>query len=189
MFQNTSTIDGAPTLSVYDRNILRDMLEIFEPFEEATDCAQRQNTVYASLIIRCIRGLRFYLDHMESKYNCTLGTRLKQSVEKRLMKYEDRKVYVLATILDPRFKLDWCKDEEEKELKKTQLTKAAQPKEITQNTGVDSDTKTPVPETSSKEGPHSKRKWLFSFMHTPKQPSSCTSEMVQSVNTQKSTVT
>lgn len=61
-------------------------------------------------------------------YNFTLVTGLKKSVKKRLMHYEERRVYVLATILDPLLKLGWCKDEEEKQLRMTQLAKAAQPK-------------------------------------------------------------
>ncbi len=39
-------LDTSATLGIYERNILQDMLEILEPFEEATDHAQAQNIIH-----------------------------------------------------------------------------------------------------------------------------------------------
>ena len=56
----------APTITAYDRNIMNNMLEILEPFEEATDFGQRDMTVTASYIIPTIIGLPIHLATMES---------------------------------------------------------------------------------------------------------------------------
>ena len=56
----------APTITAYDRNIMNDMLEILEPFKEATDVEQRDKTVTASYIIPTIIGLPIHLATMES---------------------------------------------------------------------------------------------------------------------------
>ena len=45
---------------------------------------------------------------------------LKKSIENRLSKYEDN----AATTLDPRFKLKWCNDEEDRKLMKTKKQSA-----------------------------------------------------------------
>ncbi len=39
---------------------------------------------------------------------------LRTSLKKRMTKYEDKEQYILATLLDPRFKTKWCRNEEEK---------------------------------------------------------------------------
>lgn len=55
--------------SVYDRIPVKEMLEIFGPFEEATDNTQKQTIDSASLVIPCIRGVNFHLNLMESMDN------------------------------------------------------------------------------------------------------------------------
>ena len=91
--QKITATEGAPTLGAYERSLLKDLLEILEPFEEATDCAQRQNSVSASLVIPCVRGLKIHLDHMQSKYNAKMVSALSTSLERRMTQYEDSAVY------------------------------------------------------------------------------------------------
>lgn len=155
--EKLSMIGGSALLSAYDRNILKDMLMILEPFEEATDCTQRQNSVSASFVIPCVRGLRFHLKQVHTAYNNVLVSGLLKSVEKRLHTYENNKVYQLAAILDPSFKLDWCNTEEEKV--NMQLNLATQAFAM-QRTEVPP----PPPSVIETASPVKKRKKLFSFM-------------------------
>ena len=157
-----SSLEGAPTIGAYDRNLLKDMLEILEPFEDATDCAQRQNSVSASLVIPCVRGLRIHLGEMQSKYNSNLVAALRKSLDRRLIQYEGRAVYRLASMSDPQFKLQWAADEQEKETLKAELTSKA-------CTVID----VALPEHTTMKSSPKKRKRLFSFMDksvAPAQP-------------------
>ena len=96
--------EGASTLGAYERNLIKDMLGILEPFEEATDCAQRQNSVSASLVIPCVEGLKIHMDHMKSKYNAKMVFALSILLERRMTQYKDSAVYRLATMLEPQLK-------------------------------------------------------------------------------------
>ena len=48
-------------------------------------------------------------------YNSGMVDALKGSIEKRLTRYEDQDKFKFATTLDPRFKLKWCPNEDERE--------------------------------------------------------------------------
>ena len=153
-----SSLEGAPTIGACDCNLLKDMLEILERFKDATDCAQHQNSVSASLAIPCVQGLRIHLGEMQSKYNPNLVPALRKSLDRRLMQYEGR----LASILDPQFKLQWAVDEQEKDTLKAKLMSKA-------CTVIDVALQEQVPVNSSPK----KWKRLFSFMDksaAPAQP-------------------
>ncbi|XP_063594934.1 uncharacterized protein LOC134771909 [Penaeus indicus] len=98
----------------------------------------------------------------------TLVTGLKKSIKKRLMHYEERRVYVLATILDPRFKLDWYRDEEERALRKTpkDYQKQHNPKKLIM-------VKKPMPEESSES---------FPLMRTPPIPCPVVGPLLRSLH-------
>ncbi|XP_041354190.1 zinc finger BED domain-containing protein 4-like [Gigantopelta aegis] len=96
------------TLSNHDRVLLTDLVEILSLFEEATDYAQTQNKVSASYILPCIRGLKAELSNMEYRFHNKVVSFLSASVTERPTQYEDTESLILATILDPRFKLQWC---------------------------------------------------------------------------------
>ena len=97
-------------LTGYERNCLSEVCEILKPFQTATDMVQGENSVTSSLVIPCIRGLQMKLVSLSAKYKSRLVTALKESVEKRLSAFEDDKSFILATVLDPRFKIRWCND-------------------------------------------------------------------------------
>uniref|UniRef100_A0A1X7V2H5 HAT C-terminal dimerisation domain-containing protein n=1 Tax=Amphimedon queenslandica TaxID=400682 RepID=A0A1X7V2H5_AMPQE len=101
-------IDCQQQLTTYDSGILRDLVEILTLFEEATDATQGQNVVTASFIIPCIRGLRASLDSLSLKYKSPMVQTFKSSLENRMSSYEDHEHFLIAAILDPRFKLNWC---------------------------------------------------------------------------------
>lgn len=44
------------TLTLYERNTLEELCQMLEPFEDATNFAQKENTVSASLVVPCVRG-------------------------------------------------------------------------------------------------------------------------------------
>ena len=50
-------------------------------------------------------------------------TTLKSSIKKRLKIYEDMEMFRLASLLDPRFKMDWCSPEEVNFMKSLLKTK------------------------------------------------------------------
>ncbi len=119
------SIKDAPKLTQYERNIIKDLVEILTPFEEATDFSQIENHPSAGYVIPCIRGLLHQLETMTSKYNCAFVLALKNSLTKRMHIYETKQLYHTATILDPRFKLLWCKDSDEKKEMKTMIINLA----------------------------------------------------------------
>lgn len=89
------------------------MVEILMPFEEATDTVQISCIPSAGYILPCVRGLDHHIRGMISKYHSTFGQALKSSLRKRMAYYE-QEAYIVAAILDPRFKLRWCLDESER---------------------------------------------------------------------------
>ena len=83
-----------------------------EAIEDATNISQGQNVVMSSEVIVCVHSLKEQLQKHSEMFNCRLLTALDTSLERRLSKYEDMEVFQLAATLDPRYKLDWCMDEE-----------------------------------------------------------------------------
>ena len=51
---------------------------------------------------------------LATKYKNKMITALRNSIEKRLSVFESRELYTQASLLDPRFKLKWCKDGQER---------------------------------------------------------------------------
>ena len=103
----------APTITLHELNILKDLIEILSPFE-ATDFAQIQNHPSAGYVIPCIRGLRHQLICLRSKFNTVLVTTLKLSLEERMTRFETDKTCQLVGILDTRFKLLWFQIDSER---------------------------------------------------------------------------
>ena len=86
---------------------------------------------------------------------------LAESVERRLTMYESEDSYTTASILDPRFKLKWCKDGNERDLHNSELlSKMYKIENNKSNHPV-------VVECESKQ-PKSKITKLFSFMDSEK---------------------
>ena len=154
-----SELDGAVKLTMHDRNILHDLVEILQPFEEATDSAQVSCVPSAGYVLPCVRGLNHHMQHVTSKYSCSLISALKVSLDRRMAYYEENNVYVLAAILDPRFKLRWCL-ESEKDYYTEILVDAT--KQIAPMS-AEGETSLPNPQPTGPP-PCKKTKSLFSFM-------------------------
>ena len=107
------------TLTEYDRKILEDLVEILTPFETTTHCVQGDSIVTSSMIAPCVKVLKSKVELLSRKYTFRFVATLKASVYSRLGKYEDIHVFLMASALDPRFKLKWCKPVEFNHLKAT----------------------------------------------------------------------
>lgn len=79
---------------------------MLEPFDDATNAIQGEEIVTSSKVIPCIVGLEHHLlqSEKETKYCAELIDGLKTSLEKRMKIYSENKPFILATVLDPRFK-------------------------------------------------------------------------------------
>ena len=108
-------------LTVHERKILEDLVEILTPFQEATDFVQGENVITSSLVIPCIHGLHKSLESLSVTYNSRMLLALVKSVDNRMAKYESRQLFILVSTLDPRFKLRWCSGDGKEQKVKTIL--------------------------------------------------------------------
>jgi hypothetical protein len=151
-------LDDAPRITIHDRHILKDIIDILTPFEEATDFVQVHCVPSAGYVLPCIKGLKHHLNMCSSRYNSSLVLALKNSLERRMPYYETNESYILAAMLDPRFKLKWCKSQADRIKYKLMLKEEAKkydPSLPTQPTPDD---------TTTLECPAKRSKTLFTFM-------------------------
>ena len=99
-------------LTTYEGQTLKDLVEILTPLESATQCIQGEKILTGSMVIPCIRVLKSEMSSLQERLDCPLVKALKGAVERRLSTYEDKSILSLASSLGPRFKLDWCSEEE-----------------------------------------------------------------------------
>lgn len=95
-------LEGVPKLTAHDRSILRDIVEILIPFEEATDMVQTENIPSSGYILVCIKSLRHQLKKLASKYHSAFVRALNTSFENRMPPFEACTTFILGAILDPR---------------------------------------------------------------------------------------
>ncbi len=117
-------IDFAIKLKAHELKLVKELCTILKPFEEATIISQGENVITSSEVIVCVRSLREQLEKLSEEFSCRLLTALQASLESRLSKYEDMEVFQLAATLDPRYKLDWCADDEVENIKRILVGKA-----------------------------------------------------------------
>ncbi|XP_063065625.1 zinc finger BED domain-containing protein 4 [Engraulis encrasicolus] len=102
-------------LSGLEKALLRELVEVLEPFEEATDMVLVVDKhVAISLALPCVLGLRKHLSETTTATNtrhCTaIVASLAQALDRRLAGILEDPLYVTATTLDPQFKLTWSSD-------------------------------------------------------------------------------
>lgn len=98
------------TLNNVEKAMLRELVEVLEPFEEATDMVQGDKHVSISLALPSVLGLRKHLAEVIT-HQCTgIVTGLSQALDRRLAGILEDPLYVTATTLDPQFKLSWSSD-------------------------------------------------------------------------------
>ena len=61
-------LDTQHQLTAYDRNILRDLIEVLTPFQSATHCVQGDRVVTGSMVVPCVRILKAELEELSSKH-------------------------------------------------------------------------------------------------------------------------
>ena len=120
----TSAIgDDALSFSSSDFNVLKEVIEILEPFADITVICQSETIATISMVVPAIVHLVHHLKQMNSKTSLLrkLVVQLDQSIKTRLSGIVKRlslepisdndpfsdPLYFVATLLDPKFKLRW----------------------------------------------------------------------------------
>ncbi len=175
IFTKLSEIDKSPPkLTLHDRNLLQDIVEILTPFAEATDFVQVGCVPSVGYVLPCIKGLQHHLKSMVSKYHSSFVIGLSLSLSNRMPYFEIKKAYIMAAILDPRFQLRWYTDG----LEKQTFTDLVKSEVDAINTSCEHSSQS----TSQGEEPPSKKtKSLFSFMPETEAPPAQISAHVSSV--------
>jgi len=94
-------------LSHFDRSVLTELLDVMEPFEEATDYMQGELVPTIGYVIPCVIGLRAQLNLISPRYCSRLVSTLQRSLNSRLAQYERDETFLIGALLDPRFKSSW----------------------------------------------------------------------------------
>lgn len=139
-------------LSAPEKALLRELVEVLEPFEEATDMVQLDKHVSISLALPCVLGLRKHLSETSTRHCTGIVMGLAQALDRRLAGILEDPLYVTATTLDPQFKLSWSSD--------LDWHKQVLLEEIAKHTQAVSP---PEPSPEAQPSP-SKRSKLFSFI-------------------------
>ena len=107
-----SQVNSPVTLSKQDLKTIKEVTEILSPFEDITSQCEGQHSATASSVIPYIFCLRAELQELLPKYRSDMLTTLIKSVDSRLSIYEEDPTFQLASILDPRYKLSWCQEDQ-----------------------------------------------------------------------------
>ena len=75
-----------------------------------TILVQKEHNISASLTVPVTIGLRHQMHQISSTFNNKMVSTFKRSIKEKLSRYEEES-YVVAAILDPRFKLRWCESD------------------------------------------------------------------------------
>ena len=66
---------------------------------------QQQESLSASLTIPVTLGLRHQIEEISERYSNKMVMTLKSSIDERLSGYQKDESYIIAAVLDPRFKM------------------------------------------------------------------------------------
>ncbi|TSM04878.1 Zinc finger BED domain-containing protein 4 [Bagarius yarrelli] len=97
-------------LNSVEKATLHELVEILEPFEEATDMVQGDKHVSISLALPSVLGLRKHLAEVVTHQCAGLVTGLTHALDQKLAGILEDPLFVTATTLDPQFKLSWSSD-------------------------------------------------------------------------------
>ncbi|XP_068200668.1 zinc finger BED domain-containing protein 4-like [Palaemon carinicauda] len=103
--------------------MLKEVIKVLEPFQEATSQVEGENMVTLSCVAPIVFGLEHSLKlFTESKpiYCLNLANALQSSIKKRLHLFLEKTDVIAAAVMDPRFKLAWLPCEE---IKKEKISK------------------------------------------------------------------
>ena len=113
-------------LNETEKLILKEVVEILEPFEEANNFVHGDKFLSVSMCIPSYVGLKTHLSTTTTQYCSSLVATLSLSLDKHLKDVLHNSIYVCAAVLDPRFKLTWCKAESEMDTYKKIVLKDAE---------------------------------------------------------------
>ena len=105
-------------LSVKERQILAEFIELMDPFEEVTNRVQGENVVTAGYVLPSVFQLKSHVSSGTFKFTAELANHLKSELD-RLNDFECKLHFQLATFLDPRFKLRFFNEEKKTAVKGT----------------------------------------------------------------------
>ncbi|XP_055044678.2 zinc finger BED domain-containing protein 4 [Misgurnus anguillicaudatus] len=97
-------------LGSLEKAVLQELVEVLEPFEEASDMVSGDKHVSISLALPCVLGLRKHLAEVTTQQCSGIVMGLSQALERRLAGILEDPLFVTATTLDPQFKLSWSSD-------------------------------------------------------------------------------
>ena len=63
------SLDTQHQFTAYDRNILKDLIEVLTPFKSATHCVQGDRVVTGSMVVPCVRILKTKLEALYNKFS------------------------------------------------------------------------------------------------------------------------
>ena len=93
-----------------EKAVLRELVEVLEPFEEATDILQGDKYSSISLVIPSLLGLKRHLNDLNIRHSTRLTTTLRSSLDRQFGTIFDDPLYICSAVLDPGFKLNWSED-------------------------------------------------------------------------------
>ena len=170
------------TLSTSDKVVLRELVAVFDQFEEVTKLVQGDKYASLSLALPCFIGLQKHLDEVNVRRLVSLVRVLKDSLQKRFGYIRSDPLFIISTILDPEFKLSWVSNNTELINAKQTILKELE--KIALQTGY---TRPSIDDVASNEEdedadsePVTKRRKLFSFMeksHISKEAKSAQQEI------------
>ena len=167
---NTDEVVEKPELmfTSHEKVVMKELVQILEPFEEATDLTQGDQYVSVSLVIPSVVGLQKHLQQVEVRYLSSVVTKLKTALDNRLGDVVGDCLYLCATLLDPRFKMAWHNPEETDDMNEAKRKVLEEVVSLTPN--GDHDVQQPgissESEGLSSDEPPLKKSKLFSFMQS-----------------------
>ncbi|TRY96253.1 hypothetical protein DNTS_033469 [Danionella cerebrum] len=93
-----------------DKAVLQELVEVLEPFEEASDMVRGDKHVSISLALPCVLGLRKHLAEVITQQCTGIVVALSLALDLRLAGILEDPLYITATTLDPQFKLSWSSE-------------------------------------------------------------------------------
>lgn len=97
-------------LSTYELRLITDLIELLSPVEEASELLQKRHET-AGLLLPALRNIDVSIAGILSKatFLCRdMANGLKASIQKRFAGAWSDSIFLMATLLDPRFKSSWC---------------------------------------------------------------------------------
>ena len=152
-----STETPIPTLSPNEWSLMEKVLRLLQPFEEYTKLVSKNNPCISE-VIPAVTMLKKFLSRDDGEKTAgvrTMRDELSSALERRFETALINKCFVLATMIDPRFKTKFCKDDGRTTwLNELNLVQGASMSATVTETETESKSNDQVTEMSRSDGPH-----------------------------------